>query len=228
MTASLSSIRKLVSRGGRPGRTALWRLACGAVAAATVAGCTSAQKAGQSPSYLIIQALEGASGAEPDKMSSTLASDVQTLVKRSVDGTDVLVPTIYEDPGRVIFRLGLKDPGTADSPTKPSSANFITVNRYRVNYLRSDGRNTPGVDVPYGFDSAITATVTADVITAGLTLVRMQAKQEAPLKPLVARGGSVAISTVAEVTFYGTDQAGRDVTATGRIGVTFADWNDPQ
>lgn len=229
MTASVLSVRTHVPGAGRSsrGRAVLSRLAIGGVMAATFAGCTAAQKAGQSSSYLIIQALEGASGATPDKMGATLSSDVQTLVKQSVDGKDVLVPTIYADPGRVIFRLGLKDPGTADSPTKPSSANFITVNRYRVNYIRTDGRNTPGVDVPYGFDSAITATVTADVITAGLTLVRIQAKQEAPLMPLVARGGALAISTIAEVTFYGTDQSGREVSATGRIDVTFADWGDP-
>ena len=36
------------------------------------------------------------------------------------------------------------------------------------------------------------------------------------------------ISTLAEVTFYGTDQAGRDVVATANISVNFADWGDPE
>ena len=26
------------------------------------------------------------------------------------------------------------------------------MTRYRVEFRRTDGRNTPGVDVPYGFD----------------------------------------------------------------------------
>jgi hypothetical protein len=195
---------------------------------APVVGCGTVATSGESSSYLIVQSLQGASGAEPDKLSSTLSSDVLTLVKRQVGGQQVLIPTIYEDMGRVIFRLGMKNPGTADNPTKPSSANFITVNRYRVNYIRTDGRNTPGVDVPYGFDSAMTATVTADVITADLSLVRIQAKQESPLRPLVGAGGAIAISTIAEVTFYGADQAGREVSVTGRIAVNFADWGDPE
>lgn len=185
------------------------------------------QKAGQSSSYLIVQSLQGASGAESDKFGSTLSSDVVTYVKRQIDGKEVLVPTIYEDAGRVTFRLGLKDPGTTEAPTVPSSTNFITVNRYRVHYVRTDGRNTQGVDVPYGFESAMTATVTDDVTTAGLTLVRIQAKEEAPLRLLAGGGGAIAITTIAEVTFYGFDQAGREVSVVGRIGITFADWGDP-
>jgi hypothetical protein len=36
------------------------------------------------------------------------------------------------------------------------------------------------------------------------------------------------ISTIAEITFVGADQAGRTVQAVGRIGVSFADWRDPE
>ena len=192
------------------------------------AGCTAAQKASTSSSYVIIQSLQGASGATPDKLSGVLASDVVTNVKVTQGSNTVLVPTVYEDPGQVIFKLGLKDPGTADSPTQPSTNNFITINRYHVNYVRADGRATPGVDVPYPFDGAFTATVTNDGATANLTLVRIQAKEEAPLKQLAGAGGALAISTIAQVTFYGADQSGREVSAQGQISVTFADWGDPQ
>jgi hypothetical protein len=37
----------------------------------------------------------------------------------------------------------------------------------------------------------------------------------------------VSIATVAQVTFYGTDAAGRAVSVTGTIDVIFADWGDP-
>ena len=40
-------------------------------------------------------------------------------------------------------------------------------------------------------------------------------------------GGSVVISTLADVTFYGHDQAGRETSVTGQISVNFADWGDP-
>ena len=191
------------------------------------AGCTATQKASTSSSYVIISSLQGASGVTPDKLGSVLASDVVTLVKRTNGAETVYVPTIYEDPGQVIFTLGMKDPGTATSPTAPTTSNFITINRYHVNYVRADGRNTPGVDIPYPFDGAITATVTGDGATASLTLVRIQAKEEAPLKQLVGGGGALAISTIAQVTFYGTDQSGREVSVTGQISITFADWGDP-
>jgi hypothetical protein len=187
-----------------------------------VAGCGT-NLPGTASSYVIIQSLEGASGAEPGRFGATLASDVQTLVDATVGGQQVKSPTVYDDPGRVVLALAMKNP----VGTEPTSANFVTFNRYRVTYIRADGRNTPGVDVPYPFDGAITATVTDQPVTVGLTLVRIQAKLERPLLPLVGGGGSLAISTIAEVTLYGADQTGREVSATGRISITFADWGDP-
>ena len=41
-------------------------------------------------------------------------------------------------------------------------------------------------------------------------------------------GGAQLISTVAEITFYGKDQAGNDVVATGTMSVNFGDFGDPQ
>ena len=108
----------------------------------------------------------------------------------------------------------------------PSGMNEVTFTRYRVTYRRADGRNTPGVDVPYPFDSAATFTIPADgTITAGFVLVRHTAKEEPPLRALVRN--SVIISTIAEVTFFGRDQAGNEVIATGNIGVFFGNFGDP-
>jgi hypothetical protein len=171
---------------------------------------------GTSPAYLIVTELEGASGAEPGEFAATVSSDVITVVDN--------VPTVFGDPGRVSFQLALKDPGPPGSPTVPSVNNAITVDRYRVKYIRSDGRNVEGIDVPYTFDGAFTITVSSTA-TAGFTLVRNQAKNEAPLRALV--NSAVVISTIAEVTFYGHDQTGREVTAVGRISVNFANWGDP-
>lgn len=193
-----------------------------------MAGCTSKQTEGTSSSYLIIQSMAAASGAESSQFSSVLASDVLTMVKKTdASGGTVMVPTIFEDPGQVTFRLALKDPGSAATPTTPTSTNFITVTRYHVEYVRTDGRNTPGVDVPFPFDGGMTVTVAGSNATIGFTLVRLQAKEEAPLRALVGAGGADAIMTIAKVTFYGTDQAGRAVSVTGNITVNFADWGDP-
>ncbi len=59
------------------------------------------------------------------------------------------VPTIFADNGRVSFGLALKDPGTAGSPNAPSANNAITLDRLSRRYIRADGRNEQGVDVPY-------------------------------------------------------------------------------
>jgi len=58
-------------------------------------------------------------------------------------------------------------------------------------------------------------------------LVRAQAKLEAPLRALRGGGSAIVISTIAEITFYGSDQNGNKVSVTGSISVNFADWGDP-
>ena len=137
--------------------------------------------------------------------------------------------SVFEDPGRVTLRLAGKD-----ITTPLTTNNTVTINRYRVVYRRADGRNQQGVDVPYTFDGAFTVTVGAEGSTAGFSIVRAQAKLEAPLltlrltNPSVPFGGGVLISTIADVTFYGRDQVGNDVSATGSISINFADWADPQ
>lgn len=175
------------------------------------ASCGSAVMQGRAPSYLVIDRLQGASGAKPAEVSTVVQSDV--LTKGGV----------YEDPGSVTLHVEMKD----TTSTGPSYVNAITLERFHVDFVRSDGRGTQGVDVPFSFDGAVTATISGDVSTVAFTLVRIQAKLEAPLMALRGIGGAVAISTIANVTFYGHDQAGNSVSVTGAISVTFADWADP-
>lgn len=190
--------------------------------------CGEVARTGRSPAYLQIVRLEGASGAEPDVFGNTLFSDVLTLVKGE-DDTAPPIPTIFADLGRVEFRVGLKDPGPSSAPTAASPLNAITLSQYRVVFKRSDGRNTQGVDVPYSFDGALTFTVPGAGTAVGtFAIVRHQAKEEAPLRAMAYNGGAQLISTVAEITFYGRDQAGNDVVATGTMSVNFGDFGDPQ
>jgi hypothetical protein len=203
-----------------------WKaLAVVGVAAASM-GCGNMARDSRSPVQLTILSLEGASGATPDDFGSNLHSDVSTNVQRTVGGQQVTVPTVFNDLGAVEFGLVMKDPGDPATPASPSALNSVTVTRYRVVYKRTDGHNIPGVDVPYAFDSGVTVTVTGDGGSAGFQLVRISAKEEAPLKALV--NNNDLISVIAEVTFYGRDQAGNDVSATGLIGVEFGNFGDPQ
>jgi hypothetical protein len=125
----------------------------------------------------------------------------------------------------VQLRLVLRDPGNPASPSAPSLLNQVTIDRYRVQYRRSDGHNVPGVDVPYDFDSAFTMTVpSTGTAEAAFQIVRHAAKEEAPLAALRFSGD--IISTIATVTFYGRDQAGNEVSAFANIGIDFGDFAD--
>lgn len=209
-----------------------YRQAAGAGLAVFVAlasaSCGDAARQGRSPAYLVIDSLSAASGAEPDELGHTLDSDVVTNVKVTQGDQTYLVPTYFEDGGELQAHIAMKDVGPEISPTEPSDNNLITINRYHVRFIRADGRNTPGVDVPYAFDGAATATFGAGTSTLSFVIVRAQAKSEAPLLAMRGMGGAQIISTIAEVTFYGKDQAGNAVTATGQISVNFADWGDPE
>jgi hypothetical protein len=187
------------------------------LATALSTSCGDVVQQGTGGSFLIVSTLEAAPGAEPTEFGNTLLSDVITVVDDS--------PTFFNDVGRVTFRLGLKDPGSATTPTTPTQNDAITINRYRVRFLRADGRNTPGVDVPYGFDGAFTLTITGGDASAAFTIVRNIAKMEAPLAAL--RFNGVVLSTIAEVTFFGADQTGHEVSATARISIDFANFGDP-
>ena len=197
-------------------RKAVWgsgvRLLMAALLAALSSSCGEAVRQGTASSYLIVENFLAASNdGEP---STTLLSDVITVVDD--------VPSILNDVATITFRLGMKDPALATSPTQ---ANWITVNRYRVRFTRADGRNTPGVDVPFGFDGAMTLVVSGDGASGSFELVRHTAKIEAPLQALAT--SDVIIQTIADVTFYGHDQTGREVSVTAKMLVNFGNFADP-
>jgi hypothetical protein len=208
------------------GRTQRWQWATVGVVALALAGavsCGHQNTTGRSPSYLVIDSLLGASGAKPDTYGGVVESDVVTNVKVQIGGQEVLQPTVYEDRGQATLKMALKDVSLAS----PTSTNLITVTRYHIEFKRSDGRNTQGVDVPYAFDGAATGTFDTSGGTLTFVLVRAQAKLEAPLKALRNGGSAIVISTIAEITFYGADQNNNQVSVTGSVSVNFADWGDP-
>jgi hypothetical protein len=209
----------MTTEGRSVRRKAVWGAAAItglAIAAVLGSACGSMVREGEGSSYLIIENFDGASGAEPDAFGNPIMSDV--LTKQS----------IFNDVGRVSLRLGMKDAGTPTSPVLPTPNNFITLRQYRVTFIRADGRNTPGVDVPFGFDGAMAVTVTStgQATIIPFELVRHTAKVEAPLAAL--RQSSIIINAIAEVTFYGHDQTGREVSVTGRVTINFGDFADPE
>ena len=104
------------------------RLAVAVLAAALLTSCSDTVRSGQGSSYLVMTTLSGKDGVP-------VASDVI-----SDKGT------IFSDTGTASFRLEMKD-----VLNQPSPNNAITLTQFHVEYIRSDGHNVQGVDVPFSF-----------------------------------------------------------------------------
>jgi len=191
--------------------------AIGLIALAAAAGsCGDVVRQGRSPVYLVIETLQVASGStsQPTLHASPLLSDVLTS------------GSIFDDIAEVTLRLSPKDTGSGTTTTIPSLNNEVTITRYHVEYVRADGRNKPGVDVPYAFDGGMTGTIPAGGnLTIGFEIVRHVAKVEAPLVQLT--NDLSIINTIANITFYGHDHVGNVVSVTGSVTVNFGNFADP-
>jgi len=209
-----------------PNRTFARILALLAFVAASVS-CGNVATSGRSPVFLDIDLLQAQTG-NLGPLGGSLNSDVITNVTSPAPCTATSpCPTVFNDLGLVTLRTSLKDLGTADpaTPAAPTSNNDVTITRYHVSYVRADGRNVEGVDVPYAFDGGVTGTVSVGVTKQlAFEIVRVTAKEESPLVQL--KTSSSEISTIANVTFYGQDTVGNQINVTGSITIDFANFGD--
>lgn len=179
-------------------------------------------RTGRSPVFLTITKVDAAKGDDDSTFSAFLLSDVQTIVEVTINGVTTRVPTIFNDNARLSIRVDAKNQSIETNPL-----NAVTLTRYHVNFRRTDGRNTPGVDVPYSFDGGVTVTIDAgQTVDIPIELIRHQAKLEPPLRNMIGLGGLGFISTIAEITVYGRDQNGNEMLATANLDVQFGDFAD--
>jgi hypothetical protein len=171
-------------------------------------------RTGRAPVYLVVQNVVGIDSA--GSASASLRSDVR-------DDTG----GVFNDDAQITLRAEAKN------PTVPTSAiNAVTLTRYHVDYRRTDGRNTPGVDVPYSIDGGLSLTIQPGATGQAIfEIVRHQAKLEPPLKNLDASvngerliTGLGFLSTIAHITIYGRDGNGNEVSATAQMDVHFGDF----
>ena len=197
-------------------------LTLAAVVAASTS-CGDAARTGRSPAFLVINLLVASptGGAKITTGGTTLLSDVITILTTGGSCTPATpCPTVFDDIGTVTMTAQMKN--TLISPT-PLQA--VTIDRYHVEYVRTDGHNTPGVDVPYPWDGGVTQTIQpAGLETFSFEIVRHDAKQESPLVQLI--NSPNIISTICHVTFYGHDQAGNEMNVTGSIQIDFGNFGD--
>jgi hypothetical protein len=198
------------------------RIFTAAALVVSATSCGNVVRSSRAPVILVVNSLTAVRGSAQGSgtPAASLASDVLTIVTTGGTCTPTNpCPTVFTDSGTMTLSLAAKDISTG-----LTSNNQVTIDRIHVSYRRTDGRNTEGVDVPFSFDTASTATVAISGSTAiSFTLVRIQAKQEAPLVQLTNTG---LISAIADVTAFGSDIVGNVVSATGSIGVTFGNFGD--
>ena len=171
-----------------------------ALAAATAASvsCSDALRQSTSPVLVVVSSITDSQNKAP------VFSDVTNHIN---------------DPASATLQAVMKN-----ASVQPTTNNLVVINRYHVQFTRSDGRNTEGVDVPYAFDGAVTASVSpGQSAIVAFDLVRNAAKREPPLTQLAA-GGTV-VSMIATITFYGQDVVGNGISATGTITVNFGRFN---
>jgi len=172
-------------------------------------------RTGRAPVYVVVNNMTAHPGGGFDDSNATLYSDVITVVET--------VPSTFSDDIEIELQAELKNPSIGATPI-----NNVTFTRYHVNYRRTDGRNTPGVDVPYPIDGAVGVTVEVGSPASVLVeAVRHQAKLESPLRQLRNGGSLIFISAIAEITLYGRDQNGNEVVVTALMDVQFGDYGDP-
>jgi hypothetical protein len=150
--------------------------------------------------------------------------------------SDVLFKgSVINDQALLSMQVVQKDPLS----TGIGLFNDVYLSSYQVQYLRSDGRNVEGVDVPFAITGTMATIVPAGnpgaITTAAIVVVRHQAKDEPPLKNLVSAcppggncggPGAIVLTTTARITVYGKTSGGKDVSAVGSLEITFADFGD--
>lgn len=172
--------------------------------------CNVLENKTRSASVLIIQSLVGITRGGED--STALDSDI------AINPPSGKCYYVIGDFAKVTFTAKLLSPVRT-----PTFYNDIRVQRYRVRYIRTDGRNVEGVDVPYSYEGAMDVLVPIDGVASwSFDIVRTTAKLEPPLVNLL--GTDNVIEAIAIVDFYGEDIAGNKVTAQGKLTIYFRDW----
>jgi hypothetical protein len=167
--------------------------------------CTpSWARQGESPNILLMTAINGGSHIDSDLRIST-GSICPDLVPLRVENH-------FKNP--LLSGTGFRGD--------------ITVERYEVRYIRSDGRSQEGVDVPFRITGNLAQEILEDSSAViQLEVVRRQAKIEPPLSQIVGGGGPAIVTMFADVTLHARStiqQTTNSVSA--RLQIDFADFAD--
>jgi hypothetical protein len=193
-----------------------WKAGATILALILLLSCNPIEDETKSDSLLIVEKIT-ATDLEGNEVNF-LNSDV---IKVNEDTGETYVTA---DAAKATLRATLLDPAPLMGA---STYNDILVTRYVVTYTRSDGKNTPGVDVPYPIEGSLSALVRIDQTTdVSIIVVRETAKLEPPLRNLAIGRGDGVITATAKIDFYGEDMTKHKVKATGYLTIEFANYID--
>jgi len=182
-----------------------------------LASCVAKEDDSTSASFLVINSLTG-NDLDGQPGSLTVFSDV------SLEGS------IINDNGVAEITTLTYNP-LPDSPEHDITYYMnVVVDQIDVEFLRTDGRNVEGVDVPYRFTQPMNQLVAVDdTVEIPFVLIRHVAKLEAPLLALRdITSQSYILQLVAKVTIHGKDLGGHRVApVTSYLTVWCANFADP-
>ncbi len=167
------------------------------IAVLALASCMAKEEDSTSASFLVIKSLTG-KDLTGNEDSTTVFSDVITNGSIFNDNAVALVSALTYNP--------------SDDYDITYYMNVI-VDQIDVEFMRTDGRNVQGVDVPYSFTQPVNMIVPqGEDVDIPFVLIRHVAKLEAPLFALreVPNQGKV-LQLVAKVTLHGKDLSGHRV-----------------
>jgi hypothetical protein len=187
------------------------------VLAFALVACNALENATDSISRLIVISLMGLDNN--GQASDYIQSDV-LYEDPSSEAT-----TIYADIATAVLTAQMLDP---DPIAGVSSYADIQLEKYQVRYTRTDGLNTPGVDVPYPIEGDLSVLVRVGAQTSvSFVIVRESAKMESPLLDLLQDSTRAEnFTAIATVDFYGHDLSGKAVKASASISITFANYGN--
>src|SRR5438105_4021516 len=177
--------------------------------------CTRVEDNTRGASLLSITGVEGFSGSK----DPTSATDTGKCVSPGTASTPLLSDTciafgspppefcgVCNDNATLTFANNFLQIGPGAGVGSPSFLNDIIVNRYRVDYFRPNGRNTPGVDVPFGIDGTMNVHIPINSNGSGsIIIVRHDSKREPPLSELDNGQSEGVLTANAQIRCYGQD-----------------------
>jgi hypothetical protein len=179
-----------------------------------LSGCNPLEKQSKSTSFIIVENILG----------TDLSGQATNFLQSDVVKVTAGVSTVTADVATASLRAAMYDPAPILDPTQ---YNDIYLDRYTVSYSRTDGKNRPGVDVPYSFEGALSQELKVGTSkSVAFVVVREVAKRELPLVDLVQNRAEGVIEMTATIDFYGHDMINHSVKATGTLTIFFANYAD--